>query len=77
VAGACIFLKSSKELRSVLPFFNDSKKLTESQRESLFTTIKDLSKKNIIVYGVGVVENTLIDTIGIKKANKLAMEKAL
>ncbi len=50
---------------------NDSKKLTYLQREKLY----DLIVSNFS-YGVGVVDNNVIDKIGIRKATYLSMLKA-
>ena len=68
VAGAVILPKDFHH-----ELINDSKKLTEKQREEAFNIIKE----NAIAYGVGIVSCEEIDKINILEASKLAMEKAL
>lgn len=55
------------------PEFDDSKKLTEKQREKL--RIKVL--ENAVAYGVGVVSAEEIDEINILNASFLAMHRAI
>lgn len=52
---------------------NDSKQLTEKERDAL----RPIIEKNAIAWGVGVVDNTEIDTINILNASILAMHKAI
>lgn len=52
---------------------NDSKKLTEKQREKLFPIIK----KEAISFGVGIVSCKEIDKINILNASFLAMHRAI
>ena len=51
----------------------DSKQLTHEKREYLFSYIEETA----IAVGTGVVEHTIIDTIGIGNAAKLAMKQAI
>lgn len=67
-AGAVILPKDfSCEL------INDSKKMTEKQREEAFKTITE----NAIAYGIGYCEAEEIDAINILNASRLAMERAI
>jgi ribonuclease HII len=52
---------------------NDSKKLTEKQREKLFPLIK----KEAVSYGIGIVTCKEIDEINILNASFLAMHRAI
>lgn len=52
---------------------NDSKKLSEKQREKAFALIKE----NAIAIGVGIISPEKIDEINILEASRLAMETAL
>jgi len=52
---------------------NDSKQLTELQREQLFIEIKNVA----LSYGVGKVSPKKIDEMGILNAAKLAMRQAI
>jgi ribonuclease HII len=54
---------------------NDSKKLTKIQRWKIFSIIKSLSG-NDVKFGVGIIENTIIDKINILSATKLSMLSA-
>lgn len=52
---------------------NDSKKLNEATRHSLQTIIKN----EALAYGIGVVDNLMIDKINILQATYLAMHQAI
>lgn len=52
---------------------NDSKKLTEKQRDSL----RPIIEKEAISYGVGIVSHSEIDEINILNASFLAMHRAI
>jgi ribonuclease HII len=52
---------------------NDSKKLTEKKREELNFKIKD----NCLAYGIGIVDNVVIDNVNILEATKIAMRDAI
>lgn len=51
---------------------NDSKKLSPKKREELFGIITSTCE-----YGIGEVDNTIVDEINILEATKLAMKKAI
>lgn len=68
VAAAVILPKDFKH-----PLLNDSKKLTERQRELL----RPIIEANAISYGVGVVDEKEIDKINILQASILAMHKSI
>ena len=70
VAAACVIFKSEG------PFVkgaDDSKKLSEKRRESLFEEIKEKS----CAYGISLVDNHRIDEINILQATYEAMRNAL
>lgn len=69
VAGACI-LDTTKPVPKGL---NDSKKLTEKQRDEIANELRETA----VAYAVGVVEADEIDRINILEATKLAMIKAI
>lgn len=52
---------------------DDSKKLSEKKRQELYNIIID----NSLAYGVGWVDNILIDEINILEATKVAMKNAI
>jgi ribonuclease HII len=52
---------------------NDSKKLSEKKRESLYDIIMD----NAISIGIGIVDVATIERINIKAASRLAMKIAV
>jgi ribonuclease HII len=52
---------------------DDSKKLTEKKREALFDQIIG----SAVAYGVGIVDNYVIDRFNILQATRLAMKRAL
>jgi len=69
VAGACI-LDTTKPVPEGL---NDSKKLTERQRDEIAAELRETA----VAYAVGIVEAEEIDRINILEATKLAMIKAI
>ena len=54
-------------------YINDSKKLSEKRREELF----DIITKEAVAYGIGIVDNTVIDEINILNATYEAMRQAI
>jgi ribonuclease HII len=69
VAGAVVVHREDQVVVSV----RDSKKMTLKQRESAFEEIKKLST----AWGVGIVDASKIDSLGIQKAVLKAMKMAL
>lgn len=55
------------------PLINDSKQLTERQREEL----AEIIRVNALAWSVGIVDNQEIDSINILRASILAMHRAL
>jgi ribonuclease HII len=68
VAAAVILPESCK-----LPGLNDSKKLSASQRETLYALIQRAAR----AIGIGIVEAEEIDRINIRQASFAAMRQAL
>ncbi len=56
-----------------IPYVNDSKKLTATQREELYLEITDKA----VAYSVGIVDNRRIDEINILQATYEAMRQAV
>jgi ribonuclease HII len=56
-----------------IPGIDDSKKLTPSTREALFLDIRD----SAVTFGVGVVDQAVIDAMNIREASLMAMKSAL
>ncbi|PIP18154.1 MAG: ribonuclease HII, partial [Parcubacteria group bacterium CG23_combo_of_CG06-09_8_20_14_all_35_9] len=77
VAGAVIIevdkVNKVDRVNGVLKGVKDSKLLTPKKREKFFEIII----RQVLDWSVGVVSEKVIDEIGIVKANKLAMKKAL
>ncbi|MGN0032192.1 MAG: ribonuclease HII [Candidatus Limimorpha sp.] len=69
VVAAAVILPRGRDF----PDFNDSKKLTERQRERLRETVIE----NAVAYGIGVVSAQEIDEINILNASFLAMHRAI
>ena len=55
------------------PFINDSKKLSEKQREEAYKIIVE----NAIAYGVAFIDPDEIDEVNILNASRMAMQKAI
>lgn len=52
---------------------DDSKKLSEKRREALYDPIL----QQAVAYGIGIIENDVIDRVNILEATKLAMKEAV
>jgi ribonuclease HII len=70
VAGAVLVNKNFKIIKGI----NDSKKLSEKNREKFY---KILTNNLNIKWGVGIVSEKVIDKINILQATKRAMQKAV
>ena len=68
VAAAVILPKNFKH-----NFLNDSKQLTEKQRNEL----RPIIEENAISYGIGIIDNHTIDEVNILEATYLSMHKAI
>jgi ribonuclease HII len=68
VAAAVILPKDFRH-----PFLNDSKQLNERQRNELRPVIE----ANAVAFGVGIIDNTIIDDINILQATYRAMHAAV
>lgn len=68
VVAACVVLNREKEIL----YINDSKKLSEKKRNELYDEIKDKS----YAYGIGIVDEKIIDEINILEATHIAMKEA-
>ena len=68
VVAGCVVLDRSKEIL----FLNDSKKLSEKKRDLLYDEIIGKS----FAYGIGVVDEKIIDEINILEATHVAMKEA-
>lgn len=75
VVAACVAWAGKSPFKK--KSLNDSKKLTALHREKTYWEILDLAKRGKISCGVGIVENIVIDEVGIREANRLAMQMAL
>ena len=68
VVACCVILPKDCNIL----YINDSKKLSEKRREELF----DIITKEAVAYGIGIVDNTVIDEINILNATYEAMRQA-
>jgi len=68
VVAAAVFLKTASFDNRI----DDSKKLTCLQREKAFPEIIEKS-----VYGIGIINEKIIDRVNILQATRLAMEQAI
>jgi ribonuclease HII len=72
VVAAAVVLPVGCEI-DLLPGVDDSKKLTEKQREALLPLIAERA----IAVGIGRVDAETVDAINIRQASRLAMKKAV
>ena len=68
VVAACVVLDRSKEIL----YINDSKKLSEKKRDALYEEITEKA----FAYGIGIIDEKVIDEINILEATHIAMKKA-
>ena len=71
VVAASVILP--KDDRRLLPYLNDSKKVSEKRRAVLFDEIKEVA----IAYGIGIIKHERIDEINILQADYEAMRIAI
>ena len=69
VVAACVILPDNYNLDGL----TDSKKLSEKKRDYYFEEIK----KQAISYGIGIINEDIIDEVNIYQATKLAMIEAI
>jgi ribonuclease HII len=78
VAAACILpSKVFSKTKSKSPLFsglNDSKKLTVDQRQRIYNALADHPQ---VFFGIGIIDNLIIDAVNIFQATLQAMFKAL
>lgn len=72
VVAAAVILPAAFEA-DWMPLVNDSKKLTPSLRETLFSSISETA----LAIGVGITDSETIDNRGIVKSTRLAMKRAV
>ena len=68
VVASCVVLDPKREIL----YINDSKKLSEKRREDLYGEITEKA----LAYGIGIVDEKIIDEINILEATHIAMKKA-
>lgn len=69
VVCACVIMKKDSHLIDV----NDSKKLSLTMRDTLYTAILE----ECVAYGIGIIDEKVIDEVNIYEATKLAMQQAV
>lgn len=69
VVACAVILKKDERVEGV----NDSKKLSPKKRDKLFDEIID----KCVAYGIGIIDNKVIDEINILEATRLAMKQAI
>lgn len=77
VAWACLFNLEKIKWHKILKELKDSKKLSKAKRNLLAKQLEELEKEWICYLWIWIKSNKIIDKIGIKKANKLAMYDAI
>lgn len=72
VFASCVILNREKFPNDL----DDSKKITEKNREKIFEEILQFEKYGLLYYGVASVNAEVIDKINIREATKLAMRNS-
>ncbi|EKD30429.1 MAG: ribonuclease HII [uncultured bacterium (gcode 4)] len=75
VAGACAMRAGTKYDFS--PLLNDSKKLSPKKRREIFEMMQESISLGFCFGWVGIIGSEIIDQVGIREANRLAMQEAL
>ncbi len=73
VAAAVVLPPHRSDLMDLLMGVDDSKRLSPRAREDLFTRVREVA----LAIGVGQAESEEIDTLGIARATRLAMQRAI
>lgn len=73
LAGPVVTAAVVFDIDTIIPYVNDSKKLSEKRREALFEEIT----RGCVAYSIGSVDHQMIDEINILYATKLAMNEAI
>lgn len=74
VVAACVLWSGKNPVKNTL---QDSKKMTEKDRAVTYDEILMLAEQWQLSYWVGIISHEMIDTVGIREANRLAMQEAL
>ncbi|MBP7773513.1 ribonuclease HII [Candidatus Gracilibacteria bacterium] len=74
VVAACVLWKGKTPIAGIL---RDSKKMTAKDREKTYEEILHGAHAGKLFCGIGIISNDIIDSVGIREANRLAMEGAL
>jgi len=77
VAGAFAILRPRFTKTATYRRIDDSKRLTEAERNRLFDELVAARDRGDICFGVTAIPSETIDTLGIKEANRLAMEASI
>ena len=75
VAAACALQVGF--IYSFSPLLADSKKLSPKKREMIFGMIQEAISSGTCFWGVSIISSEIIDQVGIREANRLAMEQAI
>lgn len=75
VVAAAAIIKPDQIPSDVLQMIHDSKQLTPSKREHLYSCFLEIGEQGIL-YGIGQASVLEIDTMNIANATKLAMHRA-
>ncbi len=73
LAGPVVVASVIMPKNSMIKWVNDSKKVSEKRREELYETIT----KEAIAYGVGIIDETVIDDVNILNATKKGLTDSL
>jgi ribonuclease HII len=74
VVAACVVWSGRNPFKGLL---NDSKKMNAKSRQLAYEEILQLEKIGRLTYGIGIISNAVIDSVGIREANHFAMSEAL
>ena len=69
VVAACVVLPKDFQVLGI----DDSKKVSEKKREALYSEITG----GALAFGIGIVDNDIIDRVNILEATKMAMKMAI
>ncbi len=74
VVAAAVFWLGKCPIKNQL---KDSKMLSPNERKKTYHEIRTLAETGKLQIGVGIIGNDSIDTVGIREANRQAMQAAL
>lgn len=77
VAGACAIINPRFKKSEIYAKIDDSKRLSKLQRNRVFQGLLEARDRGDLCFHVTAMDSETVDAVGIKEANRLAMESSI